>query len=99
MVFIFNLCPLVKISSIDVFSLHQRLYESPVKQATPTQKSITSSKWAKTVTTEGLDDVRKSLIDKLDDIEAQQGTVSIHSLICAFVHSFSQHSFVCSFVD
>lgn len=48
------------------------LYESPVKQATPTQKSITSSKWAKTVTTEGLDDVRKSLIDKLDDIEAQQ---------------------------
>lgn len=50
-----------------------RLYESPVKSATPAQKSISSSKWVKTVTTEGLDDVRKCLIDKLDDIEAQQG--------------------------
>lgn len=49
------------------------LYESPVKQATPEQKSVSSSKWAKTVIADGLqDDVRKCLIDKLDDIEAQQ---------------------------
>lgn len=63
--YIANICPL----------LHCRLYESPMKQATPVQKSISASKWAKTVTTEGLDDVRKCLIDKLDDIEAQQGCV------------------------
>ncbi|XP_028418668.1 SLAIN motif-containing protein 2-like [Dendronephthya gigantea] len=48
------------------------LYESPVRPATPAQKSIPSLKWTKTSSVSGLDDVRGNLIDKLDDIETQQ---------------------------
>ncbi|CAB3981901.1 Hypothetical predicted protein [Paramuricea clavata] len=48
------------------------LYESPVKPATPVQKSVNSMKWSKSLSVDGLDDVRGNLIDKLDDIETQQ---------------------------
>ncbi|XP_046853436.1 uncharacterized protein LOC124446634 isoform X2 [Xenia sp. Carnegie-2017] len=48
------------------------LYESPVKSATPAQKSVNSTKWTNTLTVDGLDSIRGNLIDKLDDIETQQ---------------------------
>jgi hypothetical protein len=45
-------------------------------------------KWSKSLSVDGLDDVRGNLIDKLDDIETQQGEYSIK---CGILYSISTY--------